>query len=653
MKISVILLSLSVIIARAASPAAAGPEFNPEDEFFDLERASLQELLDIRTSLASRSAMKLRETPGLVTVITREQIQASGARDLIDVLEQVPELSFGMDVQGNLGLGVRGNWGNEGKVLLLWDGQPYNEPLYSTIQFDRFPIDQVEELEIIKGPGSVLYGGNAELAVINIRTRPPAGLNRGRAYAAYGQGAAARSRTYAGFAWGKADDAAEYSAQAFWGEGQRSDRRYTDFSGVSYNMNRTSDLRPRGVNLYGRRGGTSLRLIADRYQLRDRDHFGDVLTTGSSKVEFPGFFSELRHDLQPTPELSLHPYLSYSDRGSWMEKDEYFTYDKHVRSLSAGLSARYALSSGAEASGGGEFLHEAVSVDSATDPDSRYARGNGRAYDNVAIFGQTTLNWPLGIVTGGVRYEKHSHYGASLVPRIAVTGLTGDLNFKAMYSMAFRAPSIENIRLNPAIEPERTHTQELEAGYKASDTLYLSANVFNTVIKHPIVFTYLAGKEAYGNFSRTGTAGGGLSLKYKEKAVMADLGYSYQESCANRVALYSVAGRQSYMLAFPRHKLTLDSSLPLGNGLSLNPSAFYVSKRYGYGGDGSLRVFGERTIANLNLHARNLAANGLSLSLGVRDLFNSGYRHLQPYDGGHAPLPAPSRELFLKGEYGF
>ncbi|MBI5743888.1 MAG: Plug domain-containing protein, partial [Elusimicrobia bacterium] len=137
--------------------------------------------------------MGLRETPGLVTVITREEIQAQGARDLIDVLKLVPEFDFGMDVQGNLGLGVRGNWANEGKVLLLWDGQVYNETLYSTIQFDRFPVDQIEEIEIIKGPGSVLYGGFAELAVINVKTQSAKTLNGSSAFAAYGQGEKARA----------------------------------------------------------------------------------------------------------------------------------------------------------------------------------------------------------------------------------------------------------------------------------------------------------------------------------------------------------------------------------------------------------------------------------------------------------------------------
>ncbi len=105
-------LALCLLFLTAARPALAQRADDDEAEFFSLERASLEETLNIRTSVATRNPMKLRETPGLVTVITREEIQAGGARDLIDVLKLVPEFDFGMDVQGNLGLGVRGNWAN-------------------------------------------------------------------------------------------------------------------------------------------------------------------------------------------------------------------------------------------------------------------------------------------------------------------------------------------------------------------------------------------------------------------------------------------------------------------------------------------------------------------------------------------------------------
>jgi outer membrane cobalamin receptor len=637
---------------------AEWPTLSEEDEYFSLERASLEETLNIKTSVATRTSMSLRETPGLVTVITRAEIQAMGARDLKDVLKLVPEFDFGMDVQGNLGLGVRGNWANEGKVLLMWDGQTYNETLYSTIQFDRFPVDQIEEIEIIKGPGSALYGGFAELAVINIKTSSPRALNGGRAYAAYGQGERARARNYAGYEFGRAFNGTEIAAKAHWGAAQRSDLRYKDFDGASYNMNRASDLRQRSLNLQASRKDTSLRLILDDYTLRDRDHFGTVLSTGSSKVEFPSVFAELKQTIYLPWLVRLEPKLNYARALSWMEKDNYFSYDKKAERVTAGLTAFRRFGTGTELLLGGEYFHDGVEVDGITAPASRYASGRKTAdYDNYAFFGQANVSAEIANLVAGMRYDKHSRYGDSLVPRVAVTKLVNDFNFKAIYSQAFRAPAIENIRLadnaGGNVTPEKATSAELEAGYKASEVLYLSANVFQTTINDPIIFLADGTTEIYRNFDKTGTRGLGVAAKFKSGPYRADLAYQCYEARSNRVEIYSVPGRGSFLLGFPKHKLILNGSLPLSPGLSLIPSATYIGKRYGYAGSGSLESFRERVVADINLQLKDRPAPRLTLNFGVKDLFKSGYSYIQPYDGGHAPLPAASRELFFKAGYEF
>ena len=640
-------------------PALAGPAVSDESEFFDLERASLEETLDIETSVATRNPMKLRETPGLVTVITRDEIQAAGARDLLDVLKLVPEFDFGMDVQGNLGLGVRGNWGNEGKVLLLWDGQVYNEPLYATIQFDRFPADQIEEIEIIRGPGSVIYGGFAELAVINIRTLSPRNLDGGSAFAAYGQGERARARTYAGLSYGKDFSGTEVAAKFFWGEAQRSDRRYRDFAGLSYNMNRDSRLRPGSVNLSVSRGGFSARLIKDDYKLTDRDQFTAALTTCAGKVAFPSFFAETRYDLKLSDGWRLEPKLNYSRTMAWLEKDEHFTYDKRTERITGALTAFYNPVKETEFLAGGEFSHDAVKVDEITAAGSRYASGRDRvSYENYAFFGQAAIHAGPAAFVAGARYDKHSQYGASLVPRIGLTKQAGAFNFKAIYSKAFKAPSIENIRLasdnGTGIRPEKTTVLEAEAGCKAGENFYIYANAAVTTIERPIIFyTDASGNENYRNFPQTGTRGYGLGLKYKAGAARLSADYSTYSAKANRVDLYSVPGRGSYLLAFPRHKVVVNSSVPLAAGLSANPAATYISRRYGYSGSRALKVFGERVIADFNLQLRGRPAKRLTLNLGVKDIFKSNYSYIQPYNAGHAPLPAPSREIFIKAAYEF
>src|SRR5579863_3147897 len=97
----------------------------------DITNVSLDSLLNVDTAVATKVPTNLRETPGVITVITREEIMDSGARDLQDVLVLVPGFSPGVDVEGVVDFGIRGNWGHEGKMLLLVDGQPMNETLFS------------------------------------------------------------------------------------------------------------------------------------------------------------------------------------------------------------------------------------------------------------------------------------------------------------------------------------------------------------------------------------------------------------------------------------------------------------------------------------------------------------------------------------------
>jgi len=640
-----------VLLVSLCPPAAAGD--TDESDFFSLERASLEESLNVKTSVATRSSVPLRETPGLVTVMTGEEIRASGARDLIDVLKLVPDFSFGVDVQGNLGLGVRGNWANEGKVLLIWDGQVYNEILYSTIQFDRFPVDQIETIEIIRGPGSVIYGGFAELAVINVKTRSPKNLNGSEAYAAYGHGEKVWSRYYGGYSFGKVLDGTEVSAKAFWGEAQRSSRRYTDFSGASYSMNGSSGLRPKSLALYAARRKTELRLIVDYFSLRDRDHFGEVIP-GSSEVGFPTVFMGGKYSWELSDVLRLEPELNYTVGKPWLEKDRYFPYDKRTARFMASLRAFYLPGGASDFMFGGEYYNDLVKIDPFTGATSAAGSDERESYDNIAFFGQGNFDTPPAKLTAGARYDRNSRYGDSLVPRVAATRIVKRFNFKAIYSKAFRAPSIENIRLNGDIKPEKTSVTELEAGYILSDALYVYGNASETVIKRPIIF-YLddSANEHYANYSRTGTRGFGTGLKYKDGAVRFSADYYTYRARANRVDIYAVAGRGGSLLGFPRHKVTLSSSLPVDSGLSLNPSAIYLSRRYGYSGAGTLEVFKETVLAGVNFQLKDRPVKDLTLNIGVSDLFNSGYSYIQPYDGGHAPLPAPSREIFIKAAYEF
>jgi outer membrane receptor for ferrienterochelin and colicin len=637
-------------------PAQAAPAVTEESEFFSFERASLEDLLNIKTSVASRTSIGLRETPGLVTVMTEEDIRLSGARDLVDLLRLVPDFEFSVDVQGNLGLGVRGNSANEGKVLLLWDGQPYNELLYSTIQYDRFPVDQIEKIEIIKGPGSVIYGGFGELAVINIRTRTARSLDGSRLYGGYGQMRDARGRQFAGYQFGKIYGDTKVSALAHVSAAQRSDRRYRDFAGDSYDMNGQSGLDSKNLNLFAERKGLSLRFIADDHSQLERDHYAALLSTGATRIKFPVYSFEVKDSFQAAENLKLEPRFAYQYSRPWKESDEHLPFDKTVKKQTAGLTAFYEPQNGTSLIGGAEFTHDSVEVGAETGPAASYAgTRNGAQYDNTAFFAQAAKDMKIFNLIAGGRLDKNCHFGSSFVPRLAVTKLVNDFNFKAIYSGAFRAPSIENIRLTPGIKPERTTTAELETGYKVGERLFMSANAFDITIKHPIIFYYdpVAGTENYINYSRTGTRGYGFAFKFKENGNYVELGYSAYFAGRNRSEIYKTLSDSSAMLAFPRHKAVLNSRYQISDTLTASPSIIYISKRYGYYAAGATKAYGALTQANVYFSMKDSLAKNLDLGLGIYDIFGSGYSFIQGYNSGHAPLPAGSREIFLKAAYAF
>ncbi len=125
---------------------------------------------------ATRDAQEVHKIPANVTVISKEEIDRSNAQNVVDVLRD----QVGLVVRDYYGTGknasvdIRG-FGETGllNTLVLVDGRRVNEIDLSGVDWTQIPLDQVERIEIIRGPGSVLYGDNAVGGVINIITKKP------------------------------------------------------------------------------------------------------------------------------------------------------------------------------------------------------------------------------------------------------------------------------------------------------------------------------------------------------------------------------------------------------------------------------------------------------------------------------------------------
>ena len=142
-----------------------------ESEIID-EFALLQE--EAIVELASRHKQEIGMAPSAVTVITREDIEASGASTLTDLLRLVPGMDVIISSPMLTSIGARLGWSDENNFfLVLVDGREVNLELLGMPLLDTQPIfiDDIQRIEVIRGPGSFLYGANALAGVVSITTR--------------------------------------------------------------------------------------------------------------------------------------------------------------------------------------------------------------------------------------------------------------------------------------------------------------------------------------------------------------------------------------------------------------------------------------------------------------------------------------------------
>ncbi|WPP49938.1 TonB-dependent receptor plug domain-containing protein [Catalinimonas niigatensis] len=616
------------------------------------EKASaLQETLNQTVGVSSKKALTLRETPGIVSTITAEDIRHLGARDMMDILQLIPGLEFGTDVEFQVGLSVRGNWANEGKILLMIDGIEINETLYQTVPFgNRFPVDQIERIEIIRGPGSAMYGGTAEYGVINIITKGDSRLNGVTVAGSYGQRSNSFARRNIGLTAGKQLGHWHIDAAMFKGEGNRSDQNYSSFYGSEVNLaDGYSKMSPTFLNIGIKYKSASFRAIYDHYKT----------TSSEYQVDYTLFTAYLKYDYKLSRKLTLTPQFTYINHLPWHYKgyfEEDFAREYKVRGqrYKANLSASYDISRKLNVVFGGEYFN-----DRATDELGLENFGEGInevGYDNYSVFTQGLFQHYFANITLGARYDYHSAFGAAFVPRVALTKRIDNFHFKLLYSQAYRAPGIENLNYTPDIKPERSAVAELELGYQFTPEMLLSSNFFHIRTRDVIIFGFdvATKEESYMNYERMGTQGMEVEYKIKKNLWNASVTYSfYQALSDNTVETYQVEGKEHLNLGIPAHKIGLSSSFRIRKSFFVSPSLVHRSIRYAYKELdeeenpilGSLEA---NTQLNMYLHHDNLLVDGLTLGFGVYNLLNQDASIPQPYHGGFSPIPVSGREFTLK-----
>ena len=168
------LLTVSLVFAQAQEPDIELPRTSTTTE-----RELKEELLFLQeetVSIASRYQQPISQAPSNVYVITAEDIRRSGATDIPTVLRRIPGLEVMQTSGADYNLSVRGdNKLLSNKLLVMVDGRAIYVDVQGTVFLKSIPITlpEIKQIEVQKGPASVLYGFNAFDGVINIITKSP------------------------------------------------------------------------------------------------------------------------------------------------------------------------------------------------------------------------------------------------------------------------------------------------------------------------------------------------------------------------------------------------------------------------------------------------------------------------------------------------
>ncbi|MDX8406309.1 MAG: TonB-dependent receptor plug domain-containing protein, partial [Mariprofundus sp.] len=160
----------SLIMLMIASPVMAADRYSADA----LLSMSIEDLVNVNVTTLSKHEEKYMATAGAVFVITRDDIRRSGARSIPDALRLAPGLQVSQSNSNDFMVGIRGQSDFFTDLLLVMvDGRPIYTTTFSGVWWvaQNYPLEELERIEIVRGPGGAIWGSNAVNGVINIITR--------------------------------------------------------------------------------------------------------------------------------------------------------------------------------------------------------------------------------------------------------------------------------------------------------------------------------------------------------------------------------------------------------------------------------------------------------------------------------------------------
>lgn len=425
---------------------------------------------------ATRIAQTVDASLADVSVITRADIEASGAADVYDLLR----VQAGVDVARSGGAGeqtslfLRGT--NSNHVLVLVDGVRIASTGTGGVDFSQLPLDAIERIEIVRGPRAAYWGSDAIGGVVQIFTRKLTGPHAALQYGSYDDASGS-----AGI--GDWSDRGGYSVQV----GARHVRGFSaqNPEGFSFNPDddglRSRNLAARGELKLGAQTLSASALYDDALNEFDQgtshtieQDLGAALAGNINARWFQRLqLGSTRDDLDTPDFFSL--FRSRRQSATWLN---IFTLTPN-QSLTAGVERVHESGENVDTSAGADVF------DASRDNSAAFLGWNGHLQ---------RLDWEL-----AARHDHNSVFGSAATGSGAIgLRVAPALRFTASFGQGFRAPSLNEqfspgegglFAGNPDLQPERSRSAEVGAEWTPRQTLSLKLAAYHTDIDDLIDFT--------------------------------------------------------------------------------------------------------------------------------------------------------------------
>jgi outer membrane receptor for ferrienterochelin and colicins len=549
---------------------------NGQDTPPDLASLDLESLLNTKVTTASKFAQDVSDAPGIITVVSQDELRRFAGITLREVLERVPGLNGTSSYFTDRSMvAVRGDQTgiDGGHILILINGRPTREVMEGGIisdMLESFPVNALERIEVIKGPGSVLYGSNAFSGVINLITKKAADSG----IAVTGLGGPAGANATSGQVSVKTGDlnifgAAQYHQQPNW---------------------TTTYLFPTSV------GTPSVQDITIQ------DHGpGAYLGASYNGLSFMSSFTEwAAPSFVPGTVGETRWRRGFGDLGYRLEAGAKWTMNFDLTYTRTTLAAPGNADIGRDSN---EAIAEWTNLISLTDKDQLTA---GVLFNHIegreTYFGDSPSlviaqgGWPGGSayaqldhqflrnlsLVGGFQANKVGDFAPDVVPRGGIIWtLAPRVGLKALYSQAFRAPSLDEILLNhpglegdPNLVPEKVTTFDVELGYRGKH-IQAAVSVFHSKQTNSIVIETVTPRWQYVNQGQARFHGGELEVKYYLKTNYYVLGSALYQTNDNGTG-------QSNVTPVPNFSAKGGLSYEAPRGLTVSVFDIYEGAMSGY-----------------------------------------------------------------------